>query len=88
MSEKTDSKVTDDSIESVLLCSTSFVVIQMMSQIVFNSEQVMLVSFLTKTVNHLVLQYEGDEVSCNIWLHHIQLAILGRVDKPSKVSQP
>ena len=60
-----DANISDDSTESVLLSSTSFVVSPVLSQITFNSEQGMSVSFLFAfdKDNHLILQYEDDEVS-------------------------
>lgn len=56
----------DDSTKSLLLCSTSFVVNPVLSQITFNSEQGVSVTFLFAfdKDNHMILQYE-DEVSNN-----------------------
>ena len=60
-----DANNSDDSTESILLSSTSFVVSPALSQITFNSEQGMSVSFLFAfdKDSHLLLQYEDDEVS-------------------------
>ena len=60
-----DANISDDSTKSILLSSTSFVVSPALSQITFNSEQGMSVSFLFAfdKDNHLLLQYEDDEVS-------------------------
>ena len=66
---------TDGNIKSVLLSSASFVVTPMQSQIIFNSEQGMSVSFLFAfdKDSHLIMQYEDyedDEVSrtiCVLW---------------------
>lgn len=60
-----DIRASDDSTKSVLLSSASFVIHPMLSQITFNSEQGMSVSFLFAfdKDKHLIMQYEEDEVN-------------------------
>ena len=63
-----DVSVIDVNTKSVLLSSANFVVTPMQSQITFNSEQGISVSFLFAfdKDNHLIIQYEDDEVSRTI----------------------
>lgn len=72
-----DVSVTDNDKKSMLLSSTNFVVSTMWSQITFNSEQGMSVTFLFAfdKDNHLIMQYEDDEVSVYGYISCMYLSV-------------